>query len=198
MFIYIDRGVNFMKKRFLLIICVLMCFSVFAQTDWGESIDWKKGFYIYAAGTNLELNENQEIFLIYNYFYDDWKQFHNDEFEWKDRKAQNLRIINEEIESNKNYISGNDLLTALPEMRNLIYHASLKYPLKSVNIFSRLVNLKSLHLYGDLAKDIELNFGYDLKSMVTIGGFGSAKDAVEAWLDEACESINDLIISKCG
>ncbi len=48
------------------------------------------------------------------------------------------------------------------------------------------------------AKDIELNFGYDLKSMVTIGGFGSAKDAVEAWLDEACESINDLIISKCG
>lgn len=92
-----------MKKNILLSICMLLCFNTFAQTDWGESIDWKKGFYIYAAGTNLELTENQEIFLIYNYFYDDWKQFHNDEFEWKDRKAQNLRIINEEIESNKNY-----------------------------------------------------------------------------------------------
>lgn len=48
------------------------------------------------------------------------------------------------------------------------------------------------------AKDIELQFGYDLMSMVTIGGFGSAKDAVEAWLDEACESINELIMTKCG
>ena len=48
------------------------------------------------------------------------------------------------------------------------------------------------------AKDIESQFGYDLKSMVTIGGFGSAKDAVESWLDEACESINDLIMTKCG
>ena len=73
-----------MKKNILLSICMLLCFNTFAQTDWGESIDWKKGFYIYAAGTNLELNENQEIFLIYNYFYDDWKQFHNDEFEQPD------------------------------------------------------------------------------------------------------------------
>ncbi|WP_300369875.1 hypothetical protein [Brachyspira sp.] len=67
-----------------------------------------------------------------------------------------LNISSEKNESNKNNISGNDLLIALPDIKNLIYHASLKYPLKNINIFSRLVNLKSLHLYGDLPKDMEL------------------------------------------
>lgn len=57
---------------------------------------------------------------------------------------------------------------------------------------------KKLYTKLITAKDIELNFGYDLISMVTIGGFGSAKDAVEAWLDEACESIFDFITSKMG
>lgn len=67
-----------------------------------------------------------------------------------------LNISSEKNEHNKNNISGNDLLVALPDIRNLIYHASLKYPLKNVNIFSRLINLRSLHLYGDLQKDMEL------------------------------------------
>ena len=67
-----------------------------------------------------------------------------------------INISSEKDESNKNYISGNDLLTALPEMRNLIYHASLKYPLKNISIFAKLINLRSLHLYGDLPKDMEL------------------------------------------
>ena len=57
---------------------------------------------------------------------------------------------------------------------------------------------KKLYTKLITAKDIELNFGYDLISMVTIGGFGSAKDAVEAWLDEACESIFDFIAYKMG
>lgn len=67
-----------------------------------------------------------------------------------------INISSEKNESNKNYISGNDLLSALPDMRNLIYHASLKYPLKNISIFAKLINLKSLHLYGDLPKDMEL------------------------------------------
>lgn len=74
----------------------------------------------------------------------------------KNREDFFLNISSDKDENNKNNIMGNDLLIALPDIQNLIYHASLKYPLKSVNIFSRLVNLKSLHLYGDLAKDIEL------------------------------------------
>ncbi|WP_295158304.1 hypothetical protein [uncultured Brachyspira sp.] len=67
-----------------------------------------------------------------------------------------LNISSEKNESSKNNISGNDLLIALPDIRNLIYHASLKHPLKDISIFSRLINLRSLHLYGDLPKDMEL------------------------------------------
>ncbi|PTY40450.1 hypothetical protein [Brachyspira hampsonii] len=74
----------------------------------------------------------------------------------KTREDFFVNISSEKNESNKNNISGNDLLTALPEMRNLIYHASLKYPLKNISIFSKLINLRSLHLYGDLPKDMEL------------------------------------------
>ena len=64
-----------------------------------------------------------------------------------------LNMSSDKDENNKNSIMGNDLLIALPDIKNLIYHASLKFPLKSVDIFARLINLKSLHLYGDLAKD---------------------------------------------
>lgn len=67
-----------------------------------------------------------------------------------------LNMSSDKDENNKNSIMGNDLLIALPDIKNLIYHASLKFPLKSVDIFARLINLKSLHLYGDLAKDMEL------------------------------------------
>lgn len=74
----------------------------------------------------------------------------------KTRQDFFINISSEKDESNKNYISGNDLLTALSEMRNLIYHASLKYPLKNISIFANLINLRSLHLYGDLPKDMEL------------------------------------------
>ena len=74
----------------------------------------------------------------------------------KNRQDFFINISSEKDESNKNYISGNDLLTALPEMRNLIYHASLKYPLKNISIFAKLINLRSLHQYGDLPKDMQL------------------------------------------
>ena len=74
----------------------------------------------------------------------------------KTRQDFFINLSSEKDESNKNYISGNDLLTALPEMRNIIYHASLKYPLKNISIFAKLINLRSLHLYGDLPKDMEL------------------------------------------
>ena len=67
-----------------------------------------------------------------------------------------LNISSDRNESYKNNVMGNDLLMVLPDIQNLIYHASLKKPLKSVNIFARLINLKSLHLYGDLLKDMEL------------------------------------------
>ena len=141
-----------MKKRFLLIICVLMCFSVFAQTDWGESIDWKKGFYIYAAGTNLELNENQEIFLIYNYFYDDWKQFHNPKdlaisitleaaellevFQWSgtDLSAdKKLDKIKEELADVLiySYLMANDLGLSIDEIvRHKLQSNDKKYPVE--------------------------------------------------------------------
>ena len=67
-----------------------------------------------------------------------------------------LNMSSDKDENNKNSIMGNDLLIALPDIKNLIYHASLKFPLKGVDIFARLINLKSLHLYGDLPKDMEL------------------------------------------
>ena len=67
-----------------------------------------------------------------------------------------LNISSDKNESNKNNVSGNDLLSVLPDMKNLIYHTTLKYPLKNISIFAKLVNLKSLHLYGDLPKDMEL------------------------------------------
>ncbi len=67
-----------------------------------------------------------------------------------------LNISSDKNESNKNNVSGNDLLSVLPDMKNLIYHATLKYPLKNISIFAKLVNLKSLHLHGDLPKDMEL------------------------------------------
>ncbi|MDO6994082.1 hypothetical protein Q5M87_08680 [Brachyspira innocens] len=67
-----------------------------------------------------------------------------------------LNISSDKNDTYKNNIMGNDLLRALPDLKNLIYHASMRYPLKSIDIFARLINLKSLHLYGDLPKDMEL------------------------------------------
>ena len=43
------------------------------------------------------LNENQKMFLIKKDFYDDWKQFHEDEFEWEDHKANDVKAIQDEI-----------------------------------------------------------------------------------------------------
>ena len=74
----------------------------------------------------------------------------------KNRDDFFLNISSDKDENNKNNVMGNDLLIALPDIKNLIYHASLKFPLKGVDIFARLINLKSLHLYGDLPKDMEL------------------------------------------
>ena len=67
-----------------------------------------------------------------------------------------LNISSDKNDAYKNNIMGNDLLRALPDLKNLVYHASMRYPLKSIDIFARLINLKSLHLYGDLPKDMEL------------------------------------------
>ena len=67
-----------------------------------------------------------------------------------------LNISSDKNDAYKNNIMGNDLLRALPDLKNLVYHVSMRYPLKSIDIFARLINLKSLHLYGDLPKDMEL------------------------------------------
>lgn len=81
----------------------LVCACVFSQADWGESLDWKKAFYAYAAGSNLTLNESQKMYLIYNYFYKDYQQFHEDEFEWEDHKNADVKAITEEIATFKDY-----------------------------------------------------------------------------------------------
>ena len=92
-----------MKKFTALVVSLLMGCALFAQTDWGENLKWKEAFYAYAAGTNLALNENQKMFLIKNDFYKDWQQFHEDEFEWEDHKANDVKAIQDEISSLKNY-----------------------------------------------------------------------------------------------
>lgn len=48
------------------------------------------------------------------------------------------------------------------------------------------------------AKDILENFGYDMLSIAEQGAFATKEKAVDAWLDEACESINGLILNKRG
>ncbi|WP_443739469.1 DUF4852 domain-containing protein [Treponema sp.] len=92
-----------MKKILSMIFASFLCLGLFAQEDWGDVLDWKKAYYSYVAGTDKQLNDNQYMYLIYQYFYDDYKQFHNDEFEWEDHKANDIKAINEEIASCKNY-----------------------------------------------------------------------------------------------
>lgn len=92
-----------MKKFTAIVVSLLMAGAVFAQSDWGENLGWKEAFYSYVAGSNLTLNENQKIFLVKKYFYDDWKQFHEDEFEWEDHKANDVKAIQDEINTFKNY-----------------------------------------------------------------------------------------------
>ena len=82
-----------MKKIVAFLCTSLLSLSIFAQADWGENLKWKEAFYAYAAGTNLSLNENQKMFLIKNDFYKDWQQFHEDEFEWEDHKANDVKAI---------------------------------------------------------------------------------------------------------
>ena len=43
------------------------------------------------------------MFLIKKDFYDDWKQFHEDEFEWEDHKANDVKAIQDEINTFNNY-----------------------------------------------------------------------------------------------
>ena len=92
-----------MKKLLMFLCTSLLCLSIVAQADWGDNLKWKEAFYTYASGTNLTLNENQKMFLIKNSFYEDWKQFHEDEFEWEDHKAKDVKAIQDEINSFKNY-----------------------------------------------------------------------------------------------
>lgn len=92
-----------MKKFTALVVSLLMGCALFAQTDWGENLKWKEAFYSYVAGSNLTLNENQKMFLIKNDFYKDWQQFHEDEFEWEDHKANDVKAIQDEINTFKNY-----------------------------------------------------------------------------------------------
>lgn len=92
-----------MKKIVAFLCTSLLSLSIFAQADWGENLKWKEAFYAYAVGTNLSLNENQKMFLIKNDFYKDWQQFHEDEFEWEDHKANDVKAIQDEISSFKNY-----------------------------------------------------------------------------------------------
>ena len=92
-----------MKKIVAFLCTSLLCISIFAQVDWGENLKWKEAFYLYAAGTNLTLNENQKMFLIKNDFYKDWQQFHEDEFEWEDHKTKDVKAIQDEINTFKNY-----------------------------------------------------------------------------------------------
>lgn len=48
------------------------------------------------------------------------------------------------------------------------------------------------------ADDFKDNFGYDLKLRLNQGNFNTIEDAVNSWLDEACESINQLIMQRRG
>ena len=92
-----------MKKLLMFLCTSLLCLNIFAQADWGETLKWKEAFYTYASGTNLTLNENQKMFLIKKDFYKDWQQFHEDEFEWEDHKAKDVKAIQDELNSFKNY-----------------------------------------------------------------------------------------------
>ena len=92
-----------MKKIIMFLCTSLLSLSIFAQADWGENLKWKDAFYSYAAGTSLELSENQKMFLIKNDFYKDWQQFHEDEFEWEDHKTNDVKAIQDEINTFKNY-----------------------------------------------------------------------------------------------
>ena len=46
--------------------------------------------------------------------------------------------------------------------------------------------------------DILEMFGYNLVDIVNVGAFATKEKAADAWLDEACESINGLILEKRG
>lgn len=60
------------------------------------------------------------------------------------------------------------------------------------------MNIPKLYTRLITAEDIKINFGYDLTIMANQGHFSTKQDAVEAWLDEAAESINGLILEKRG
>ena len=92
-----------MKKLLMFLCTSLLCFSIFAQVDWGENLKWKEAFYTYASGENLTLNENQKMFLIKQFFSEDWRQFHEDEFEWEDHKVNDVKAIQDEINTFNNY-----------------------------------------------------------------------------------------------
>lgn len=60
------------------------------------------------------------------------------------------------------------------------------------------MNIPKLYTRLITAEDIKNNFGYDLKIIANQGHFTSIQEAVNSWLDEACESINGLILEKRG
>lgn len=60
------------------------------------------------------------------------------------------------------------------------------------------MNIPKLFTRLITAEDIKTNFGYDLTIMANQGHFATNEEAVNAWLDEAAESINGLILEKRG
>lgn len=75
--------------------------------------------------------------------------------------------ISSEKDSGSN-LSGEDIIKFIPEVRNLIFYASLKNPISNLNLFSRLGNLISLHINGNIDKDVALS---PLDSIETLSSF---------------------------
>ena len=75
--------------------------------------------------------------------------------------------ISSEKDSSSN-LSGEDIVKFIPEVINLTFYASLKNPISNLNVFSRLGNLISLHINGNVDKDIALS---PLDSIETLSSF---------------------------
>lgn len=58
--------------------------------------------------------------------------------------------------------------------------------------------MKKLYTRLITKNDIEDTFGYPLENMVNQGAFASKNLAIDNWLDEACEMVNDLILQNRG
>ena len=93
-----------MKKTAAVIMALMVSFvSLFAQSQWGEKLDWKSAFLTHTKAMNKTLDENQEMLLMFNFYNDDFREFHNDEFEWEDVKAKDMKDIYNQMNAMENY-----------------------------------------------------------------------------------------------